>query len=799
MPEAKPATSPKKNPPSKAKPAGSRAPQNASGKASAPPPVYPHRSWLDDVRAFLRRYGRSLAAASFILIGVVMLFGLRAESLSWAEQLFGWTTSLMAAGLILLGAVLLLGEHAGYWSAEALVGAELLLLSLQASTYIVEAASTGDAEAIHGGGMVGWALGSVLAQALGPVLALLLLIVMGLLGIVGLIRYTPLIYPTMALMRGVPALSRRVARWLPERDVSTPAVATGATAPANFVSPVAPARATPPQSTAAAVAVAPQLPDAATVAGAGALVAPGPGDLSASQPAAPERVPRTTSRKRPEDVTTARVDVRAQSLPPRELLASDAGVYTGADVSRIEDLIEQTLEDLDVPVRVVHRESGPTVTQFGVEPLFVERGGQKRKVRVSRIVSLADDLALALAAPAVRIEAPVPGRPYVGIEVPNGEKTLVSLRGIMESAEMHKEGLALALPLGRNTSGTPVVLDLTRAPHMLIAGATGSGKSVCINTIITGLLMRHSPQTLRFVMVDPKRVELTGYNGIPHLLGGVISEVDRVMPALLWLLIQMDDRYRLFREAGVRNIDAYNAMAAQRQKEDTPVQPLPYIVLIVDELADLMMTAPEDIERQLCRLAQMARATGIHLILATQRPSVDVVTGLIKANFPTRIAFAVTSQMDSRVILDGPGAERLLGRGDMLLSRPDLAKLLRVQGCLVTDDEIARVTSFWRGQELAEFAAESEPWAGLSAGAEEGDELVQSAIDVLQGLSTCSVSLLQRKLRIGFPRAARLMDDLESRGVVGPDMGPGQGREVLLPVDAGARDERAGREYTIDN
>jgi S-DNA-T family DNA segregation ATPase FtsK/SpoIIIE len=352
-----------------------------------------------------------------------------------------------------------------------------------------------------------------------------------------------------------------------------------------------------------------------------------------------------------------------------DLLRTDSAPSSNRDVTALQQLIVETLEDFNVPVRVVHVESGPTVTQFGVEPLYVESAGQKRKVRVSRIVSLADDLALALAAPAVRIEAPVPGRSYVGVEVPNPDKMLVTLRGILEETDLNKAGI-LALPLGRNTAGAPVVMDLTRAPHMLIAGATGSGKSVCINTLVAGLLMQHGPDNLRFVMVDPKMVELPGYNGIPHLYGNVITATDQVMGALTWLLIQMDDRYQLFRDLGVRNIDSYNEIMRAQKGGQT----LPYIVLVIDELADLMMTAAEDIERQICRLAQMARATGIHLILATQRPSTDVITGLIKANFPSRIAFAVTSQIDSRVILDTPGAERLLGRGrEVLLKRKDAA------------------------------------------------------------------------------------------------------------------------------
>jgi S-DNA-T family DNA segregation ATPase FtsK/SpoIIIE len=479
-------------------------------------------------------------------------------------------------------------------------------------------------------------------------------------------------------------------------------------------------------------------------------------------------------------------------LPGLDLLNPDKISTQPVDVRVMQQLIEATLADFNVPVRTIHVESGPTVTQFGVEPLYLERAGQKRKVRVSRIVNLADDLSLALAVPSVRIEAPVPGRPYVGIEVPNSEKTMVTLRGLMESKTLAQEGGKLALPLGRNTAGAPVVMDLTRAPHLLIAGATGAGKSVCINTIVTGLLMQHGPDRLRFVMVDPKMVELPGYNGIPHLLGQVITDMEQVMGALTWLLLQMDDRYRLFHEVGVRNLDAYNSWVSKQRKTESAPQPLPYIVLIIDELADLMMTAAEDVERQICRLAQMARATGIHLILATQRPSIDVVTGLIKANFPSRIAFAVTSQIDSRVILDTPGAERLLGRGDMLLMRPDMAKLLRVQGCFVADEEIGRIVSFWKEQHSAGRVTPP-PWSALMDRLEDEDEMLSEALDAVQGLTHITTSQLQRKLHVGYPKAARLIEQLAAKGVVGPDQGNGQGRPVLTRESATAAGQ-AGQE-----
>ena len=324
--------------------------------------------------------------------------------------------------------------------------------------------------------------------------------------------------------------------------------------------------------------------------------------------------------------------------------------------------------------------------------------------------------------------------------------------------------------------------DLGKLPHLLIAGATGSGKSVCINAIVCSLLMSNGPETLRFLMVDPKMVELPGYNGIPHLLGPVITDAGQAAGALSWLMLQMDDRYRLFAETGVRNIGEFNRKALRSRTK----RPLPYLILIIDELADLMMTAAVDVERQLCRLGQMARATGIHLVLATQRPSVDVITGLIKANFPARIAFAVTTQIDSRVILDVPGAEKLLGRGDMLYMAPDSAKLARIQGCFVSDLEIERIVDFWttRPEYEVEPMPLSPPWAGFSA-VDQTDQLLDQALKLLESKTHVSTSLLQRQLRIGFPRAARLMDQLEEMGAVAPDEGGGRSREVLYRPEAG--------------
>jgi S-DNA-T family DNA segregation ATPase FtsK/SpoIIIE len=442
-------------------------------------------------------------------------------------------------------------------------------------------------------------------------------------------------------------------------------------------------------------------------------------------------------------------------------------------------VIEDTLASFGVPARVVEISYGPVVTQFGVEPGYIERTRangkiRRRKVRVSKITSLANDLALALAASPIRIEAPVPGRPIVGIEVPNPEISLVPLRSVIESKEFRRLSSRLKIALGQGVAGQPVAADLTTMPHLLIAGATGSGKSVCINAITTCLVLNNPPEDLRLVMVDPKRVELSRFRGLPHLLSGVEHEAERVIGMLKWVTREMEERYKKFAEAGSRHLEDYNRQVKPRRER------LPYIVVIIDELADLMLFAPDEIEWLVCRIAQMARATGIHLIIATQRPSVDVVTGLIKANFPARISFAVTSQVDSRVILDSAGAESLLGSGDMLYMASDSSKLVRIQGCFVSDEEIKRVVEFWQATAKPDWLKEEKPpWEELMEAKEE-DELLGEAIDLVKEHHRASASFLQRKLRIGYPRASRIIDQLEERGIVSPLQDDGRSREVLI-------------------
>jgi S-DNA-T family DNA segregation ATPase FtsK/SpoIIIE len=456
----------------------------------------------------------------------------------------------------------------------------------------------------------------------------------------------------------------------------------------------------------------------------------------------------------------------------------------GMDQERAR-LIEETLASFSAPARVVDIQRGPTVTLFGVEPEFVEGRQGRVRVRVSQITRLENDLALALAAPRIRIQAPVPGKGYVGIEVPNTEISLVSLREVLESDAFRRVRSPLRLALGKDVSGHSIVADLVNMPHLLIAGTTGSGKSVCVNSILSCLLMNNDPSTLRLMLVDPKRVELTGYNSIPHLIAPVVTEMEKVIGALRWVGGEMDARYKKFYENGVRNIQEYN-----RSGND----PLPNLVVVIDELADLMMLAPDETERSLTRLAQLARATGIHLIIATQRPSVNVVTGLIKANFPARIAFMVASNTDSRVILDQPGAERLLGRGDMLYQAPEAPAPVRLQGTFVSDGEILRLVEYWRAQALPGEAAagalapvellpvglpmkQKALWDSGEVSLE--DPLLKEAIEIVRRERKASISMLQRKMRIGYTRSARIIDALEEQGIISAATSNSQVREVL--------------------
>ncbi len=462
--------------------------------------------------------------------------------------------------------------------------------------------------------------------------------------------------------------------------------------------------------------------------------------------------------------------------PPLSLLsdASNQKAERG-DIKKIATVIEKTLQSFGIEARVAEVNLGPAVTQYALE---IALG-----TKVSKITSLANDIALATEAPTgqIRIEAPIPGRSLIGIEIPNRSLEIVTLRTMLASQAMQKSKSKLAVSMGLDVSGTPVIADIARMPHVLIAGTTGSGKSVMMNSIISSLLFRASPDEVKLILVDPKRVEFTIYNGIPHLLTPVIVEPEKILSALKWSMAEMDRRYKLFAEQGVRNIDGYNELSG--------FQALPYIVIIIDELADLMMFAPVEVEDAIARIAQMARATGIHLVIATQRPSVNVITGLIKANIPTRIAFSVSSMVDSRVIIDGPGAEKLLGRGDMLYIPPDQAKPTRIQGAFVDEKTgIKKLVEYLKSKSphveyTEEITTQPLPLkkgaGGSSIGANGHDQLFEESIRIICQHDKASASLLQRRLSIGYARAARILDQLEEVGIVGHAEGS-KPRDVLV-------------------
>jgi len=467
-----------------------------------------------------------------------------------------------------------------------------------------------------------------------------------------------------------------------------------------------------------------------------------------------------------EKITTSTLKDEGWQLPPVNLLKESSLEAESGDIKRNIEIIQKTLAHFGIMVEMGEVNIGPTVTQYTLKPAT--------GIKLSRITALANDLALALAAHPIRIEAPIPGRSLVGVEVPNKSPALVSLRGIIESPEFQKSSSNLTIAIGRDVAGKPIVDDLAKMPHLLIAGATGSGKTVCINSIITSLLYKNSPEKLKLILIDPKRVELTYYNEIPHLITPVVTDPIKTISALKWALAEMDRRYKIFEECGKQNIITYNKTFKDKK--------LPYIITIIDELADLMMISPQEVETAIVRLSQMARATGIHLIISTQRPSVNVITGLIKANITYRIAFATASQVDSRTILDMAGAEKLLGSGDMLYLAGNTAKPRRLQGAFISEEEIKRVSEFLRKQGKPEYNEEvtkMEVKGKDILGQTPEDELFEQAAEMVIKTGKASASFLQRRLKVGYARAARLIDLLEERGIVGPAEGS-KPREILV-------------------
>ena len=497
-----------------------------------------------------------------------------------------------------------------------------------------------------------------------------------------------------------------------------------------------------------------------------------PTDVPAAEPAKPEAQKETAQ----QPAAPAEPAEKPYVFPPISLLGRDPGNSSGSGILEQQKngrKLEMTLKSFGVEARVINVSAGPTVTRYEVSP--------SQGVKVSKIVNLADDIALNLAASGIRIEAPIPGKAAVGIEVPNKETKSVYLRTVLESDAFRKHPSKLAFALGEDITGNPIVTDIAKMPHLLIAGATGSGKSVCINTLITSILYKADPKEVKLLLVDPKVVELSVYNGIPHLLIPVVTDPKKASAALNWAVREMLERYNDFAACGVRDIKGFNAM---KEEKGEPEAKMPQIVIIIDELADLMMAAPGEVEDSICRLAQMARAAGMHLLIATQRPSVDVITGVIKANIPSRLAFAVSSGIDSRTILDMVGAEKLLGKGDMLFYPSGQAKPSRIQGAFVTDKEVEQIVDFLRKssrpgytQEMVDqITAVAKTASGPS---EETDEFFEQAVDLILEKEKASVSMLQRQFRIGYNRAARLMDELERRGLVGPEEGS-KPRKVLI-------------------
>lgn len=703
----------------------------------------PRSDWLERLVRFNTQFGhflRDAAGVSLVAFAVMMFFALW----DWTdgailkfiavilETWFGWGSVLILIGIGYFGFFLLQRDRTSlHWGRVlSLELASLLTLGLFAASQNNDLFR---AESGMDGGRLGWGIVRLLWQYLGKFVGTSLLFLLWLL----------------AVATGF-GLWAKLEAWLVK--------IAGDQAPVIVATPV------PKQQKETETQVKPPTPK------------------KKSQPLPPEfRTQLKAAEKKQEKAV--KPPPRGEDLPPLSILLGDSAVRADErTINQTAGLIMKTLSEFGIPATVIGYRVGPAVTQFAVQPGFIKKGNeeedaQQMKVRVAQIASLEKDLALALSAQRLRIEAPVPGKPYVGIEVPNTNTTVVRLRALMETDDFYKVGAPLTIALGRDVSGNPLMADLARMPHVLIAGATGSGKSVCITSIAACLAMNNTPEELRMVMIDSKMVELIRFNGLPHLYGKVETNLDRILGVLRWVVVEMEHRYRLLEAMHARDLNSYN----KKVSRTADGQPLPRIVVMIDELADLMMSAPDQTEHNLVRLAQMARATGIHLVVATQRPSTDVVTGLIKANFPARLAFAVASSIDSRVILDYTGAESLLGRGDMLFLNPEVGNPVRAQGVLITDMEIERLISHW--QKNSDIAAEDvPPWETLlkEPDEDEDDGLVEQAVSIVRQQQRASASMLQRRLRIGYPRAARLLDQLEAMGVVGPSQGGGKEREVLI-------------------
>ena len=754
------------------------------------------------------RFVREALAFVLVLLAVVSIIALFAPDAGaiikpWhdaLEYLLGW--GIAFAPPLLVGFALMLwmkSMPAERWMAAS--GAAVVAISLLGAFHLTAGGGMRNVRDGEGGGIIGYGVSTLLSAAIGPAGAWL---VLALLFVVGMLLYFNM------------TVGDLVAAWLQRREERAELAAAEArqaarARPRQEPIPVAPTpepagrgildrvrnafgggedddqpplivrRARPEAGT--AVSTAPPLP---------AVAAATPTPIAVIDGDAPQAAVHVETLEDEESAHLAEVGdgphidaalestQRTWELPALDVLA-DAPASSAAqlDLTAKGQRIRETLAHFGIGVKVARIQEGPVVTQYALD---VEPG-----IKLSRIEGLADNLALALAARSIRIEAPIPGEPYVGIEIPNSAFDLVTLKEVLGSRNFESMGLQsrLAFALGQDVAGQPFSADLAKMPHVLIAGATGSGKSVCVNAIICSLLMRATPNEVKLILIDPKRVEMAQYKGVPHLLTEVIVEPDKAVNALKWTVGTMEARYQEFAQRGVRNIAAYNdALRAGESR-------MPYIVIVIDELADLMMVSAYEVEATITRIAQLARATGIHLVVATQRPSVQVITGLIKANIPSRIAFAMTSGVDSRTILDTAGAEDLLGRGDMLYQPIDAPRAVRLQGVLVTDTEIEEVARHWKGQGGPQYRPEiTAPKRDGKPGGRPGeddedddaDQLLQQAVDIVRRSDKASASLLQRRLRIGYARAARILDQMEDRGIVGPADGS-RFREVLVTSD----------------
>lgn len=719
--------------------------------------------------------GQQFMALALLLFGLLTIFtiaGLNSGALvnSWARLLvflFGWGAYPSVCFVVVLALLWLrnLVHTPTAWRWRPFLGLELALVGMLALSHtLLRNQGWTLVESGQGGGIVGWALFVILTRYVAsPLVTGFLLILMTGVGIALAFDLT---------REDLRALQERlIAAWEARLVVEKGEPSAESLGQGVMVSPIARRQRATTAST----------------------------DASKDAREAPPASAHPQVRVMDSPPTSTSAPRNREGLPPFTLLqeALPFGMPQ-EEIRRKSLIIEQTLAQFGIPAEVTEVRPGPTVTQFGVTPGYVNRGGdgeEQRKVRVSQISALADDLALALAARSLRIEAPVPGRAVVGIEVPNQDIALVTLRYVLESKEAQRCQKPLCFAVGLDVAGSAVVGDLASMPHLLVAGTTGSGKSVFVKSLAASLIMHNSPEELKFVAIDPKMVELTRFNGLPHMLGSAETELERALKVLRWVVFEMDTRYKRFARIAARNLDDYNHKVARNSQTlasegwvEEDIAPLPRIVVLIDELADLMMAAPEETERALTRIAQMARATGIHLVVATQRPSTDVVTGLIKANFPARISFATASQIDSRVILDTPGANTLLGRGDMLFLPPDASAPRRIQGCYVSDKELEALIQFWQREAGATPA--KAPWEtiGESQGPEqlriEGEsedaDYLEQAIALAQSWGEISTSSIQRRLRISYPRAARLMERMEEMGIVGPQEAAGRKRRVIL-------------------